>query len=85
MGGGGGSDGFQHLLEHLGPGTQTWLKDMQEHAFPWTPESIETLGASVAEELKEKDTKALEQRRDELLIGLFQLKNEWESRNAIAN
>lgn len=76
MGGGGGSDGFRHLLEHLGPATQSWTKDMQEHAFSWNPESIDKLTTSVTEELAGKNVPALEQQRDKQLVEMFKVKGE---------
>jgi 3-hydroxyacyl-CoA dehydrogenase len=58
MGGGGGSEGFQHLLEHLGPANRVWVEDMQAHKFNWSEESINALDLSVADELKRKDRAA---------------------------
>jgi 3-hydroxyacyl-CoA dehydrogenase len=76
MGGGGGTDGFRHLLEHLGPATKSWTKDMQEKAFCWTPENIDALTTSVQDELAGKDGAALEQQRDRQLIEIFKVKGE---------
>jgi 3-hydroxyacyl-CoA dehydrogenase len=75
MGGGGGSDGFKHLLEHLGPATQKWLEDMKSHAFVLNEKNLDALSASVDEELKTRDVKTLERERDELLVELFRLKD----------
>jgi 3-hydroxyacyl-CoA dehydrogenase len=75
MGGGGGSEGFQHLLEHLGPATRVWVDDMQAHKFDWSEESIDALGSSVADELKGKDVKELEQKRDSDLVEFFKAKD----------
>ncbi|KAM4063092.1 3-hydroxyacyl-CoA dehydrogenase, NAD binding domain-containing protein [Hirsutella rhossiliensis] len=74
MGGGGGSDGFKHLLEHLGPASQSWAQDMQKHAFQWDTASLDALSSSVAEELKLKDIKDLERQRDEQLVELFRMR-----------
>lgn len=74
MGGGGGIDGFKHALEHLGPASRSWLDDMKAHAFTWTPEELDTLRASVSEELRGKDTKDLERKRDGLLVEILSLK-----------
>ncbi|KAK5989634.1 L-carnitine dehydrogenase [Cladobotryum mycophilum] len=79
MGGGGGSEGFRHLLEHLGPATQTWLQDMKTNAFNWSSESLDVLEAKVSDELKGKDIEALERERDELLVKLLQLKSQSQS------
>ncbi|MCJ1417196.1 hypothetical protein MMC32_003536 [Xylographa parallela] len=75
LGGGGGATGFKHLLEHLGPGVQAWTKDMNEHAFQWTPENIESLEASVGDWLKTTDVTAVESERDDVIISLMKLKD----------
>lgn len=74
MGGGGGSDGFKHLLEHLGPATREWINDMDAHSFAWTPESMHALTKSVGEEMAGKDVAALERQRDERLVNMFKAK-----------
>jgi 3-hydroxyacyl-CoA dehydrogenase len=74
MGGGGGSDGFRHLLEHLGPASREWTKDMNANSFDWTTEKLDNLTKSVGEELKGKDMGALERQRDERLVDMFKAK-----------
>ncbi|GFP58758.1 L-carnitine dehydrogenase [Trichoderma asperellum] len=74
MGGGGGIDGFKHALEHFGPAYRVWLDDMKAHAFTWTPENLDALTASVSEELRGKDPKDLEQKRDDMLIKILSLR-----------
>ncbi|KAF4424223.1 lambda-crystallin [Fusarium acutatum] len=74
MGGGGGSDGFRHLLEHLGPASQQWLEHIKANAFQWDTESIDKLTDSVGEELKGANVKELEKERDRLLVEIFKLK-----------
>ncbi|QLI68416.1 L-carnitine dehydrogenase [Metarhizium brunneum] len=76
MGGGGGTDGFKHFLEHLGPATRSWMDDMQAHAFQWTPEGLATLRESVAKELQGKDTKELERKRDQCLVEVLRVKGD---------
>lgn len=76
MGGGGGGDGFRHLLEHLGPAMKSWTADMQANAFSWTPDSIDTLTTSVQDELAGKDVGALERQRDKQLIEIMRMKGE---------
>lgn len=80
MGGGGGSDGFAHLLEHLGPAMQTWLEDTKENTFVWSKENIDILRGSVAEQLQGRDARDLEQERDELLVKLMRLKSEKQAK-----
>ncbi|KID95290.1 NAD(P)-binding domain protein, partial [Metarhizium majus ARSEF 297] len=76
MGGGGGTDGFKHFLEHLGPATRRWMDDMQAHAFQWTPEGLAKLRESVAKELQGKDTKELERKRDQCLVEVLRVKGD---------
>ncbi|KAM3517997.1 hypothetical protein MY4038_010206 [Beauveria bassiana] len=79
MGGGGGSNGFKHLLKHLGPAAEEWIKDMKAHAFSWTPEQLTTLGDSVAEGLSTQSVHELERKRDATLVELFRLKSKMDS------
>ena len=81
MGGGGGSDGFARVLQHLGPAVQKWLDDIQNNRFIWSRENLDALSASVAEELHGRDANELEQERDELLVKLLRLKREKEEQN----
>ena len=74
MGGGGGSDGFRHLLEHLGPAIKGWTEDMQANAFSWSPESLDKLTVSVEEGFAGKDVAALEKQLDEQIIGILKMK-----------
>lgn len=76
MGGGGGTDGFRHLLEHLGPASKVWLDDMKQHAFTSDKDSLDSLSASVGEQLEGKDVHALESKRDRQLIELLQIKEQ---------
>ncbi len=78
LGGGGGNAGFHHLLEHLGPASQAWAKDMQAHAFGYDSEGIENLEKSVREWLEKVDAAKIEAQRDELLMELVHLKKETE-------
>ncbi|KAH7475016.1 3-hydroxyacyl-CoA dehyrogenase [Fusarium oxysporum f. sp. albedinis] len=74
MGGGGGRDGFRHLLEHLGPASQKWLEHIKANTFQWDPESLDKLTESVGEELQGADVKQLEKKRDRLLVEILKLK-----------
>ncbi|KAH7182366.1 3-hydroxyacyl-CoA dehyrogenase [Fusarium flagelliforme] len=71
LGGGGGADGFRHLMEHLGPASEKWLEDIKANSFKSDQQSIELLTASVEEELEKEDSAVLEARRDKLLVELF--------------
>ncbi|KLO93057.1 lambda-crystallin [Fusarium fujikuroi] len=74
MGGGGGSDGFRHLLEHLGPASQQWLEHIKANSFQWDTESLDKLTDSVGEELQGANVKELEEERDRLLVEILKLK-----------
>jgi 3-hydroxyacyl-CoA dehydrogenase len=71
MGGGGGRGGFRHMLDHLGPAMQGWLKDMRANEYQYTPENAEKLDKSVQEELDVHDVATVEQQRDEILVRLL--------------
>lgn len=74
LGGGGGKDGFRHLVTHLGPASQMWTKDMNDHAFNFSDDNIQKLDDSVQEMLTEGDVKKIEEQRDEVLIDLIKRK-----------
>ncbi|KAF5983026.1 lambda-crystallin [Fusarium coicis] len=74
MGGGGGRDGFRHLLEHLGPASQQWLEHIKAGSFQWNAESLDKLTESVGDELEGADVKELEKELDRLLVEIFKLK-----------
>ena len=76
LGGGGGKEGFKHLLEHLGPATVVWTKDMNANAFEWTTENKGKLDESVQEWLGKVDMGAIETERDNVLIDIVKLKRE---------
>ena len=71
LGGGGGREGFRHMLGHLGPAAKVWLDDMNAHPYEYNAENLETLDRSVQEELDRHDSKAVEQQRDGLLMALL--------------
>lgn len=70
-GGGGGKGGFKHLLEHLGPASEAWLKDMGDHEYQYTAENLDKLDASVQQEMGHIDLPTFEKERDGLLIRLL--------------
>ena len=74
MGGGGVAEGFTHMLQHIGPASRVWTEDMKKHEFDWSEKSIAALSSSVADELKGKDIKELERKRDEDLVRFFKIK-----------
>jgi 3-hydroxyacyl-CoA dehydrogenase len=68
----GGSGGIAHVLEHLGPPTQAWWRDLRSVTL--TPELVATLVAGVDEELAGVDPAALVARRDAVLDALLAAK-----------
>ncbi|KAK3623013.1 hypothetical protein LTR56_021853 [Elasticomyces elasticus] len=70
-GGGGGKDGFQHMMRHLGPGIQVWLHDMRANEYDFSEESLAICDASVQEMLSHVDEKEVGKQRDEVLISLL--------------
>lgn len=73
--GGGGRGGFKHMLEHIGPGMQVWLKDMAANQVPFNQDLIDKLDKEVQEELDSVDTALTEKQRDELMIKLVKVKH----------
>ncbi|KAK4498453.1 hypothetical protein PRZ48_011111 [Zasmidium cellare] len=74
-GGGGGRGGFKHMMEHIGPAAQGWLKDMAERNLPFDDALIAKMDKSVQEELNEFDPATVEKQRDEALVKLVKLKH----------
>jgi carnitine 3-dehydrogenase len=68
----GGSGGIAHVLEHLGPPTEAWWRDLRSVTL--TPELVATLVAGVDEELAGVDPAALVARRDAVLDALLAAK-----------
>lgn len=76
LGGGGGKEGFKHLLEHPDPATLVWTKDMNANGFQWTMENKAKLDESVQEWLGKVDMAAIEAERDNCLIDIVKMKSE---------
>jgi len=74
LGGGGGKEGFRHLLEHLGPAVEVWEADMEKHKFTYTKENMETLNKDVSSWIEHVDLTEMEKERDDVLLDLLQLK-----------
>lgn len=73
--GGGGRGGFKHMMEHLGPAVQVWLKDMAKTNLPFDEKLVEKMDKSVQKELDEFDPTVVEKQRDEALVKLVKLKH----------
>lgn len=74
LGGGGGKEGFRHIVTHLGPASRSWTKDMNNHAFVWNDTNVQILDDSVREMLSEGDSKMVEEQRDEALVDMIKRK-----------
>jgi carnitine 3-dehydrogenase len=68
----GGPGGIAHVLEHLGPPTERWWRDLGQVTL--TPELIAKLVAGVDEELAGVDPAELVARRDAVLTALLAAK-----------
>jgi carnitine 3-dehydrogenase len=69
----GGPGGIAHILEHLGPPTEAWWRDLRSVTL--TPELTATLVAGVDDELDGVDTAELVTRRDAVLNALLDAKD----------
>jgi carnitine 3-dehydrogenase len=68
----GGPGGLGHILEHLGPPTQEWWRDLRQVTL--TPQLVESLVTGVEEELSGIDRDELVARRDAVLTTLLAAK-----------
>jgi carnitine 3-dehydrogenase len=68
----GGPGGIAHILEHLGPPTEKWWRDLRSVTL--TPELVATLVAGVDDELDGVDSAELVARRDAVLNALLAAK-----------
>jgi 3-hydroxyacyl-CoA dehydrogenase len=70
----GGTGGIAHVLEHLGPPTEAWWRDLR--SVKLTPELVTKLVAGVDDELAGVDRSELVERRDAVLHALLAAKND---------
>ncbi|WP_448609239.1 3-hydroxyacyl-CoA dehydrogenase NAD-binding domain-containing protein [Geodermatophilus sp. URMC 60] len=68
----GGPGGIAHVLEHLGPPTERWWRDLGQVTL--TPELVAKIVAGVDEELNGVDPSELVARRDAVLAALLAAK-----------
>ena len=68
----GGTGGIAHVLEHLGPPTEAWWRDLGQVTL--TPELVAKIVAGVDEELAGVDPAELVARRDAVLTALLAAK-----------
>jgi 3-hydroxyacyl-CoA dehydrogenase len=70
----GGSGGIAHVINHLGPGMETWWNDIGSPRL--TPELRDKVAEGVAEELAQTAVPAMTQARDAILMELIRRKAE---------
>lgn len=71
----GGSGGFSHVCEHLGPATEQWWEDLGTPTL--TSDLVKRLVASVDQEFEGRNVSEIRRCRDQLLQELMRLKSEW--------
>ncbi|KAJ4419800.1 hypothetical protein N0V82_004735 [Gnomoniopsis sp. IMI 355080] len=78
LGGGGGRDGFRHLVSHIATTAQVWFDDIDAKriVIRGDGDMMDKLDASVQEMLKGRDTTDVQKQLAMSLVGLLQLKNE---------
>ncbi len=69
----GGERGIGHVIEHLGPPIEGWWRELGELSA-FTPGLAERAMGGVEEELNGRDARELTQARDQILIGLLEMK-----------
>ncbi|KAF4771995.1 hypothetical protein HAV15_011137 [Penicillium sp. str.  len=72
----GGGGYFNHFMNHLGPALKTWLDDMHQHEFDIDSRDADVLEDKVKDWISRVNLKEIEERRDELLVGLIRSKTE---------
>lgn len=74
LGGGGGIEGFRHIIEHLGPASQMWAKDMDDHAFQFDAKGLSRVEESVKVWLDKVGAADVEAQRDEFITEAIKFK-----------
>jgi carnitine 3-dehydrogenase len=74
----GGTGGIAHVLEHLGPPLESWWRDLGNLSL--NKELNGSIAQGVNEELAGIDLAHLTRQRDDLLLGLLQLKADTDRR-----
>lgn len=77
LGGDGGTAGFSHRLQHLGPEIQKWERDMSGHRFDWSEAALGSLTDAVGVYLDGMDPADVKRERDKKLLRILELKRLW--------
>lgn len=78
LGGGGGKDGFRHLITHIATTAQVWFDDIDAKKVVINggdEDMMDKLDVSVQDMLKNRDTAEIQKQLGESLVGLLQLKD----------
>ena len=73
---GGGAGGIQHFMEHLSGPLASWWKDLGNFT-EWPPESKQTIIDGVLKEANGRSVDQLAETRDDVLLGLLQLRTKY--------
>lgn len=79
LGGGGGKDGFRHLITHIATTAQVWFDDIDAKKVVINggdEDVMNKLDASVQDMLKNRDTTEAQKQLGKSLVGLLQLKDD---------
>lgn len=79
LGGGGGKDGFRHLITHIATTAQVWFDDIDAKKVVINggdEDMMDKLDASVQDMLKDRDTTEVQKQLGKSLVGLLQLKDD---------
>lgn len=78
LGGGGGKDGFRHLIIHIATTAQVWFDDIDAKKVVINggdEDMMDKLDVSVQDMLKNRHTAEIQKQLGESLVGLLQLKD----------
>src|SRR5208337_1723884 len=81
---GGGAGGIQHFMEHLSGPVASWWKDLANFT-DWPAGSKQTIVDGVTEEAAGRTIDELAQIRDEVLLGLVQLRAKYTEAPALTS
>jgi hypothetical protein len=73
---GGGQGGIRHFMEHLSGPLATWWKDLGSFT-DWPDGSRQTIVDGVLQEAGNRSLEQLAETRDEVLLGLLQLRSKY--------
>lgn len=84
LGGGGGKDGFKHLISHIAPAARAWYEDMDAKVAGLDmaeSSTIDKLDESVQQMLQDRDLEAFQAQFRQMLVQVFKMKADVRSRD----